>query len=237
MARTVVDAALLLQVLAPEGAPDYAAALALDSSSLRIGVLRANFYDGLHPEVERSVDAALAVLERLSASQQAVEFGVSLDAINTLSNLLTKTEAYAYHREHVAATPELYQAETLRRIHAGAEVDAETYSAAVRELGEVRLSVIRLFDTVDVLVTPTVPAPPFKIAELLADPETLRSKEQLTLRNTRAFNVLGLPTVSIPCGRTSAGLPIGMQITGAPGAEATVLRLAAAYERETNWKR
>ncbi len=231
--RTVMDAALLLQVLAPDGAPDYAAAVALDPSPLRIGVPRAHFYDSLHPEIEASVDAALTVLKKLSANQQTVEFEVSLDAINNLSNLLTKAEAYAYHRQYVTETPELYQAETLRRIRAGAEIDAETYNAVVRELDEVRRSAVRIFETVDALVTPTVPVPPFKIAELLADPQALRSKEQLTLRNTRAFNVLGWPTISIPCGRTSAGLPIGLQITGAPGAEATVLSLAAAYERVT----
>ena len=73
--------------------------------------------------------------------------------------------------------------------------------------------------------------PPFKIADLLRDPGTLRNKEQLTLRNTRPFNVLGWPTISVPCGRTREGLPIGLQISGAPGADATALELAAAYER------
>ena len=229
MTRTTRDAALLLQAMAPDGAPDYAAVV--ETTSLRIGIPRAHFYESLHPEVKASVDAALLVLEKLSKRQQAVEFEVSLDMINNLSNLLTKTEAYAYHREHVAATPELYQADTLRRIRAGAAVGTEEYSKTLRDLEEVRRSAARIFETVDLLVTPTVPVPPFKIAELLSDPETLRHKEQLTLRNTRPFNVLGWPTISVPCGRTSEGLPVGLQISGPAGAEATVLGLAAAYEQ------
>ncbi|HVQ30882.1 MAG TPA: amidase family protein, partial [Vicinamibacteria bacterium] len=66
-------------------------------------------------------------------------------------------------------------------------------------------------------------------------PEHLRAREIVTLRNTRPFNALGLPTISVPCGFTRTGLPIGLQITGRPGDEATVLRLAHAYERATRW--
>jgi aspartyl-tRNA(Asn)/glutamyl-tRNA(Gln) amidotransferase subunit A len=88
---------------------------------------------------------------------------------------------------------------------------------------------------VDLLITPTIPVPPFTIAELLADGDQLRAREIVTLRNTRPFNMLGLPAISVPSGFTRAGLPIGLQITGGPGAEATVLRLAHAYERATDW--
>jgi aspartyl-tRNA(Asn)/glutamyl-tRNA(Gln) amidotransferase subunit A len=235
MARTVTDTALLLQVLAGREDPSYAAALKLETSSLRIGIPRAYFYDSLPPEIQAAMEAALAVLGRLSQSLQSIELGIDFEANNRLGNLLTKAEAYAYHREHVARNPELYQPETLRRIRAGAEVGAEAYSAALRELEEVRRLLVRIFETVDVLVTPTVPVPPFKIADLLSDPETLRSKEQITLRNTRPFSVLGLPTISVPCELTSPGLPSGLQITGAPGTEAIVLGLAAAYERATGF--
>jgi aspartyl-tRNA(Asn)/glutamyl-tRNA(Gln) amidotransferase subunit A len=88
---------------------------------------------------------------------------------------------------------------------------------------------------VDLVVTPTAVVPPFTIASLLSDPATLRSKELLMLRNTRPINALGLPAISIPCGFTRAGLPIGMQIIGPSGGEATVLRLAYAYEQATDW--
>jgi Asp-tRNA(Asn)/Glu-tRNA(Gln) amidotransferase A subunit family amidase len=230
MARTVGDTVLLLQAIAPEGSPEFPAGA--KTSSLRIGVPRQHFYEALHPEVETAVEEALLVLQRIARTLETADLENGLSAINDLSNLLTKTEAYGYHREHVAATPELYQPETLRRIRAGAGVSEQTYGRALEELQQTRRSAVRIFETVDVLVTPTVPVPPFKIADLLSDPETLRNKEQLTLRNTRPFNVLGWPTISVPCGQTRAGLPIGLQISGPPGGESTVLGLAGAYERE-----
>jgi aspartyl-tRNA(Asn)/glutamyl-tRNA(Gln) amidotransferase subunit A len=230
MARTVGDTVLLFEAIAPEGSPEFPAGA--KTSALRIGVPRQHFYEALHPEVEAAVEEALLTLKRISRTLETADLENGLSAINDLSNLLTKTEAYAYHREHVAATPELYQPETLRRIRAGAGVSEETYARALEELQQTRRSATRIFATIDVLVTPTVPVPPFKIADLLSDPETLRNKEQLTLRNTRPFNVLGWPTISVPCGQTSAGLPIGLQISGPPGGETAVLGLARAYERE-----
>jgi len=230
MARTVQDATLLLQGMAPEGSPDYSAAG--ETASLRIGVPRSYFYEALHPEVEAAVEAALLVLKGISGTQRAADFENGLDAINNLSNLLTKTEAYAYHREFVTTTPELYQPETLKRLLSGATVGLAVHSAALQELREIRRSSLRVFETVDVLVTPTVPVPPFKITDLQGDPVTLRNKEQLTLRNTRPFNVLGWPTISLPCGWTNAGLPIGLQMSGAPGEDAKVLALAAVLEKK-----
>src|SRR5262249_4272423 len=144
-------------------------------------------------------------------------------------------EAYAYHQESISKTPELYQPETLKRLRGGAEVATHVYIQSRRQLGQIRRSASRAFDSIDLLITPTAPVPPFAIAELLADLNTLRNKEILMLHNTRPFNMLGLPTISVPCGVTRAGLPIGMQITGPHGGEATVLRLAYAYEQATDW--
>jgi len=233
MTRTVEDAALFLQAMTSEGVPDYATALHGEIGSLRIGIPQFYFHDSLNAEVEASVLSAQAILEGIvkgkpfSFDSPAFDFA----AINTLGNVLTKAEAFAYHREYLAATPSLYQPETLRRIRTGAEVGAEEYRQALARLSELRASVRRIFDGVDILVTPTVAVPPSTIAELLGDPDKLRGREQISLRNTRPFNVLGLPSISIPCGHTRSGLPIGLQLTGAPGADAAVLQLAALYER------
>ncbi len=223
MARTVADAALLLQAMAPH---PMASNNAHELSALRIGVPRAHFYDGLHPDIEAATEAALLVLQTLTHSQTEIY----LEMHHDLGNLLTKAEAFAYHRQHVEATPDLYQAETLRRIRSGASVEKQDYEAAVIELEALRHSALSVFQNVDLVVTPTTAVPPFRIADL-AGSATLREKEQLTLRNTRPFNVLGWPAISVPCGRTREGLPIGLQIAGAPGAEAMVVALAAAYER------
>jgi Asp-tRNA(Asn)/Glu-tRNA(Gln) amidotransferase A subunit family amidase len=146
-----------------------------------------------------------------------------------------RAEAHAFHQDQVAKVPELYQPQTLERIRGGAEVGTVAYVNARRRLDQLRRSIPRTFENVDLVITPTTPVPPFTISELLAKPDQLRAREIITLRNTRPFNALGLPTISVPCGFTSGGLPIGMQIAGRPGDEATVLRLADAYERATDW--
>ena len=247
MTRTVTDAALMLQVIAGYDAqdtasidvpvPNYAATIAAATSSLRLGILRAYFYEALHPEIQAAMEAALSVLKTLTRTQRDI---APLATDSTYSSMMDpyvtilRAEAYAYHKEYVSKSPELYQAQTLKRIQAGADITTSAYIQARHQLEQIRRSVSRVFETVDLLITPTACVPPFAIADL-ADPNTLREKELLTLRNTRPFNMLGLPTVSVPCGFTRADLPIGMQITGPPGGEATVLRLAYAYEQATEW--
>ncbi|HKO04355.1 MAG TPA: amidase [Candidatus Acidoferrales bacterium] len=248
MTRTVHDAALMLQVIAgydPQDAtttdlpvPDYLANLASGAASLRLGIPRAYFYDDLHPEIQAAVESALSVLKKLTASQRdfpPLASGPSYASLMDPTRTVLIAEAYAYHQDYVAKSPDLYHPETLKRIRAGADVSAPAYILARRQLDSFRRASPQTFDSVDLLITPTAPVPPFTIAELLADLSTLRAKEILMLRNTRPFNALGLPTISVPCGFTTTGLPFGMQITGPPGSELTVLRLAYAYERETQW--
>src|SRR3984893_4067556 len=248
MTRTVMDAAFMLQVIAGYDpgdiavgdipVPDYAESIATRTSSLRLGIPRDYFYQALHPEVEVAMETALGVLKKLTASQRDIQLMATNEAhpsIVDVSVTVLSAEAYAYHQEYVSKTPELYQPETLKRIRTGADVGTPAYIQSRRQLDQIRRSVSQVFDILDLLVTPTAPVPPFTIAGLLGDPATLRSKELLMLRNTRPFNVLGLPTISVPCGFTDKGLPIGMQITGPAGGEATVLRLAYAYEQATEW--
>lgn len=247
MTRTVMDAALMLQILAgfdPQDpgsvdlpVPDYVATISNSTSSLRLGIPRAYFYDGLHPDVQKAMEDALAVLEKLTASQREVD---PLASDGTYSSVMTPcvailiSEAYEYHKDYVSKTPELYQPATVKRIRAGADVTISTYIQSRRQLDRMRHSVTSFFDSVDLLITPTAPVPPFAIADL-TDPDTARTKELQMLHNTRPLNALGLPTISVPCGFTADGLPIGMQIIGRPGDEVTVLRLAHAYEQATEW--
>jgi aspartyl-tRNA(Asn)/glutamyl-tRNA(Gln) amidotransferase subunit A len=238
MTRSVADTAAMLQVLAgydPEDAnsadapvPDYSAALS-QKGPLRVGVPRAYFYEGLHPDIESAMNAALIVIGKIATSVRDIEMPASNDTT------ILRAEAYAYHAENAKKSPELYQPETLKRIRGGEDVTTATYIQARRQVDQYRHTIRKVFETVDLLITPTTPVPPFTIAELLADMDNLRTKEILSLRNTRPFNILGLPAISIPCGFTRAGLPIGMQISGAPWAEANVLRLAHAYELQTDW--
>jgi len=145
-------------------------------------------------------------------------------------------ESYAYHVEPLAKTPELYQPETMRRIRAGASVSAADYIHRRLELEESRRAIASVFDNVDLLVAPTTPIPPPSIAELKENPQLLRPREILMLRNTRPVNVWGLPAISVPCGFTATGLPVGLQIIGPHWREDLVLQLAYAYEQATDWK-
>jgi aspartyl-tRNA(Asn)/glutamyl-tRNA(Gln) amidotransferase subunit A len=238
MTRSVADAATMLQVLAGYDAedtnsvdapvPGYAASLR-QGGGLRVGVPRAYFYEGLHPEVESAMNAALSVIGKLAASVRDVALPASNDTT------ILRAEAYAYHFDNIKKSPELYQPETLKRIRSAEDVTLPVYVQARRQVDQYRRAIRKVFESVDLLVTPTTPVPAFTITELLADMDNLRTKEILSLRNTRPFNILGLPAISLPCGFTRSGLPLGLQITGAPWAEGSVLRLAHAYEQQTEW--
>src|SRR5207302_8831818 len=97
----------------------------------------------------------------------------------------------------------------------GGLVTRAAYVLKKRELGKMRRAAQRQFEGIDVLLTPTTPIPPPRIDLLCSDPQALRPTELLMLRNTRPFNVLGAPAISVPCGFTAEGLPIGLQIAGA----------------------
>jgi len=239
LTASVEDAALVLQAVARYDAgdigsadvpvPDYVSGLREDVKLLRVGVPRAYFYDDLDGEVASAVEAALDAIKNLVAEMKDVRLEVATD------RTLQAAESFAFHAENVRKSSELYQAETLRRIRSGENVSAVEYIRRRRELEEARRNITSVFADVDLLVTPTMPMPAPTIADLRANPGALRPAELKLLRNTRPFNVWGLPAISVPCGFTRKGLPIGLQIAGAHWREDVVLRLAYAYEQSTAW--
>jgi aspartyl-tRNA(Asn)/glutamyl-tRNA(Gln) amidotransferase subunit A len=243
MAATVGDAAVLLQAIAGYDpldvcsadvpVSDYVSAcvsaLGDGVKNLRVGIPRAHFYDDLDDEVRAAVEQALVVIGTQVAEIREVRIEVSSD------RTVQAAESYAYHADNVARTPELYQPETLRRIRSGANISAAEYIQRRRELDQERRCAHDIFGEVDLLVTPTMPIPAPAIADLKKDPAALRPAELALLRNTRPFNVWGLPAISVPCGFTKSGLPIGLQIAGPHWREDLVLRLAHAYEQATEW--
>jgi len=231
IAANVEDCAIVLQTIAgydseditTQDVPvaDYVSTLQDDLKELRIGVPRGYFYDDLDPEVASAIERALGVLGRLVAEVKEVRLDVPTD------RTLQAAESYEIHAANVAERPELYQLETLRRIRTGENVSAAELIRSRRELDEARRGIRSIFGDVDLLVTPTTPIPAPSIAELKTNPEALRPAELTLLRNTRPFNVWGLPAISVPCGFTGSGLPIGLQIAGSHWREDLVLRLAA----------
>ena len=239
LTSTVADAAVMLQAIAgydPQDqnsvevvVDDYLALLDRGADRIRVGIPRKFFYEDLDPEVACAVEQALGVLKSLVAEIGEIELAVPTD------RTLQAAESYAYHAEFVARSPELYQPETLRRIRTGEKISAPEVEERRRELKQVRSEISRVFEDIDVLVTPTTPIVAPALAELKESPDLLRPRELALLRNTRPFNMWGLPAISVPCGFTKTGLPIGLQIAGPHWAESRVLQVAHAYERATEW--
>jgi aspartyl-tRNA(Asn)/glutamyl-tRNA(Gln) amidotransferase subunit A len=239
LAATAADAAIVLQAIAGYDAADittadvpvadYISTMKDGAKALRAGVPRAYFFDELDSEVASAMEHALRGIETMVANLREVKLNISTD------RSVQAAESYACHAENIAKHSDLYQAETLRRIRTGENVSAEEYIQRRRELEEARRNIHTAFAEVDVLVTPTTPMPAPAIADLRANAEALRPAELKLLRNTRPFNVWGLPAISVPCGFTQSGLPIGLQIAGPPWREDLVLRLAHAYEQATAW--
>ena len=235
IARTVEDAAIIFQAIAKEtdvvqgwGSASPVRIEDPPAHKLRIAVPRKFFCEELDPEAASAFEQALSVLSTMSDISE-INLEVPID------RTLQKAESYAYHYEFVRQSPELYQPETLRRIRTGEGISPEDAARCKRELQEARKQIASVFNDVDLLITPTTPTPAPVISELKANPDLLRPRELVLLRNTRPMNVWGLPAISVPCGFTQSGLPIGLQIIGSHWGEAKVLQLAHAYEQATTW--
>jgi aspartyl-tRNA(Asn)/glutamyl-tRNA(Gln) amidotransferase subunit A len=233
--RSVYDAALMMQVMTghesnqPSIEPSFISAFDEFPEHVRIGVPRAFFFDDLHPEIAAAVESAIQVFAGLGAEIRDVKLEASTD------RTLASAEAYAYHKLLIEKSPDLYLPATLARIQAGASISADDVQRATRELEASREAIGKVFEEVDVLLTPTVPIPPPLIEDLRKNPNNLRPQELIMLRNTRPFNVWGIPTISIPCGFTKNGLPIGLQIAAAARHGIALLQAAQAYEQATGW--
>jgi aspartyl-tRNA(Asn)/glutamyl-tRNA(Gln) amidotransferase subunit A len=243
LTRTVADAAILLQTIAgcdpldvtsrQMNIPDYVAALHDKVASLRIGVAREFFFADLDPDIEAAMSEALAVLQGLTAGIR--EITLPMSGQEELRAVVRAAEAYTYHAHFVERNPEAYQPETLQRIQAGREVSSSAYIEGRRGVELARRTLGKVFETVDVIVTPTTASPPPLLADVTKDVKASLTLGARTMRNTSPFNVTGWPAISVPCGFTRSGMPIGLQLSGPPEEDAVVLRLAHAYEQATNW--
>jgi Asp-tRNA(Asn)/Glu-tRNA(Gln) amidotransferase A subunit family amidase len=211
LARTVEDAGVLFSVLAGE-APQWT-----PSKGLRCGVGRSYFCEGLAPEVERGFERALEAVRGLGWSLQDVEIEISEE------RKASNAESWAFHKKWVDERSALYDPRTLSRIVNGKKVQVEDYVEARRGLELMRERNRAGIPGADVLLTPTSPILPPTLEEIVGpDARTLELK---MLRNTRPFNVLGWPTVTVPCGTM-----VGIQVSAGWGKD--WLALSAAREIE-----
>jgi aspartyl-tRNA(Asn)/glutamyl-tRNA(Gln) amidotransferase subunit A len=245
MARTAADCALLLGVMAghdpadlstsPRPVPDYVSALTGDVRGLRVGLLRDFFVAGSAPPAAGAVEDAARLLERLGAVVDEVNL-TTVGHVAAASFAIVAAEALAYHAEWLRTRPTDYQPDVRERLKMGAFVTGVHYvrGQQVREL--VRREIDGVLATHDVLLAPSTPfaAPLLGETETQLNGVTTDVRSQL-IRLTRPFNFSGHPACSVPCGFTPDGLPIGMQIVGRSFDEGTVLRVADAYQRATDW--
>ena len=264
--KDVRDAALIMSVISgldprdstsvPEAVPDYAAALGGNIKGLKLGLPKEYMIGGLDPEVKAAVDAAVRQLQKLGAETREISLPHTDYAAATYyiiapaeaSANLARFDGIRYGLRVDGADPvELYGktrgagfgAEVKRRIILGAYVLSSGYYDAyylraqkVRTL--IRQDFLKAFEQVDAIVTPTTPTAAFKVGEKSDDPLQMYLSDVFTV----AANVAGICGVSLPCGFTqSPKLPIGLQLLGKPFGEATILKLAHAYEQSAGWHR
>jgi aspartyl-tRNA(Asn)/glutamyl-tRNA(Gln) amidotransferase subunit A len=247
MTRTAEDCALMLTSMAGYDpadptttvlpVPDYAAALTGSIKGLRVGLLRAEFLDVAAPEVRTAVEQAARRLEKLGAVVEDAQLP-HIEHVPAAALAIVASEALAYHAAWLRTRPDDYQADVRERLRLGAFITGAQYVRAQQMRTLFRDEVDRALARRDVLVAPATPiaAPRVGERETTIGGGTLDVRSSL-LRLTRPFNFSGHPACALPCGFTAGGLPIGMQIVGRPFDEATVLRAADAFQRDTDWHR
>ena len=245
MARRVRDAALILNVIAGHDsrdtssanrpAEDFTDTLGQEIKGLLIGIPREFFFDIIDPEVRNAVYQAAHVLEGLGASVEEVSVPVLEHSLTISSNILL-TEAAEVHLDHLRESADDISADVRTKFEIGALTPATDYIKAQRARRVFNRKITETMLNYDILLAPTAPIGAPKLSETTVQVGSkTEPKLSLLSRLTRPFNICGVPTISAPCGFTSSGLPIGMQMAGRLFDEAAVLRVAYAYEQATDW--
>jgi aspartyl-tRNA(Asn)/glutamyl-tRNA(Gln) amidotransferase subunit A len=244
LTRTVEDAALALAVLAGHDAADptssrqpvadYLAALATPVRGLRLGLL-GEFMEQVEPEVQAAVVAAAAVFRSLGCTVEEMTLPLARYA-PSVSFAIQSAEAWAHHEALLRRHAADYGVDVRRRLIVGAFISAGDYVKAQKARRLIRDEVAVALRRVDALLLPALPVAAPAITETEARlPGGAEPLRRALTRCTRLANVTGHPAICLPCGFTRTGLPLSLQIVGRVFDEATILRLAHAYEMTTDW--
>jgi aspartyl-tRNA(Asn)/glutamyl-tRNA(Gln) amidotransferase subunit A len=247
LARSARDCARVMTLIAGrdpkdptsshEPVPDYEGALDGDVRGMRIGIPGNYFFDEADPAVTASVEQAVEVLRARGAIVVRPTLPV-MDAVTGYGGIISRVEAAAIHAEWMRHRAQDYAPHLSGRMYAGYAIPGPYYVESLSRRGPVlRAFAAEVFAQVDVLATPTIRSSLPTLADTDIDngPPGTEVRFMAVSANTRPFNYLGLPAISIPCGFDANGLPIGLQLAGRPFAEARLLRLADAYQRDTDW--
>jgi len=247
LTRTVADCAALLGAIAggdPRDStsadmpvPDYVAGLDADVSTLRIGIAETYLREHVDPPVLALVEAAIAHFEGLGATVRGVELPSPQEVVPVLLALITP-EAAEYHMESLGRSPGDFSQPVRERLELGLITPAFSYIRAQRLRREFLRRFLAGMAEVDILLMPTSPVPATPLNEDLvssddADPALLAA----LINFTGPFDLTGFPAISIPCGFTGSGLPVGLQLVAKPWEEQVLLSAAWAYEQSSVWPR
>ncbi|MFE1259859.1 amidase [Streptomyces albogriseolus] len=240
--RTVDDAALVLAAIAGHDprdpasvavpGADYRPSPEPDLTGVRVGVPRTYYFEHVDAEVAAAVRRALAQMEALGARLIDIDIPMTRYIQATQWGLMVP-EATAYHESTLRTVPELYQADVRILLEAGELMGAGDYLRAQRARTLMRDAWARILEEVDVVAAPAVPmaAVPSGQETVTWPDGTVESVSDAYVRLSSPANITGVPALSVPVGRDTAGMPIGMQLLGRPFAERTLLRVGHAYER------
>lgn len=246
LTRSVEDAALVYQVLQGPDAgdettharplQDVVSTLDAGVAGLRIGIAETVFWDDAHPEVAAAVRDAAEVFASLGARVESMAFPAAADAIAlNPRGLVIAAEAYAINRRFVDERYEELDPVVAARIVKGRDVSAADYIQTTRDWKRLRLEAVRQLADLDGIICPTTPIPACTLAQVSDDIEAYSHRNLMYLRNTAIGNILDLCGLSVPCGLTGDGMPIGLMIYGRPFREDMVLRIGHAYQKATEW--
>lgn len=241
MTWTVEDTAYMLQAIAGHDpkdptsskapVPDYSRSLREDIRGLRLGMPRHYFFDpdpSVNPEVVATVEKAISELESLGARVEEVSLP-SLDYVRAANSVIMVSEAYAYHEPNLKSRPQEFGEIVRGRFRVGGMLSAADYLQAQRVRTWARREFAEVMQNVDLLVTPTMTQPAAAFEGY--DPSSTARGRSFTA----PFNATGLPAISVPCGFTESGLPIGMQFAGKPFDEPGVIQAAYTYQQHARW--
>jgi aspartyl-tRNA(Asn)/glutamyl-tRNA(Gln) amidotransferase subunit A len=243
--RSAAEAALVLKLLAGSDAadetasrrpvPDYPAELSARIRGLRVGVMHRWFFEALDPQVAAAVGLGLEKLLGMGARQVEVDLPL-LEEVLGAHRAIIFPEASAFHRPWLAGRAQDYAADIRQLLLAGLFMPAVDYLAALQARRMIRREWAKVFEKIDVLITPTTPVTATKFGEQTTDvPGGPKPLVRAYLDLTLPFNLTGYPAITIPCGFSKSGMPIGMQLVGRPFTESVLLRAAHQYQQETDW--
>lgn len=233
MARSARDVAAMFEVIAQYDPRDSRSVRLREPDGerrkkLRIGLPKQFFYDECDPEIAAAVESAATYLRKLGHQLVSVDLPLARQAQEGFTEFLW-AEALALHEDRLAAEPDLISVDVRKRLRFGRKVTARRLVGIIETMHAWRRQLAQAFENIDVVLTPTVQCPP------PLDAEARVGKMPGVTRLTYPWSFGHLPAMSVPCGFTASGLPIGLQLAAAPHADRRLLDLAIQYQKTTDW--